>query len=170
MPLPLPPSSSGDGAALLWGFSAPLFCEPPRCVPAVNFSALPQFKKSLPPTALRAFWPVLTLSNAAGSSPLHPLLLAAGAGVRGTFLLGVAFRHVICGPYLISPPSETALRDLKASPGPASARVSWWLETSSIKTPFPGRLSVPRSLVSLFSLQYPCPTSLRRQWTAFLGA
>ena len=70
----------------------------------VNFSALPQFKKSLPPTALRAFWPVLTLSNAAGSSPLRPLLLAAGAGVRGTFLLGVAFRHVICGPYLISPP------------------------------------------------------------------
>ena len=70
----------------------------------VNFSTLPQFKKSLPPTALRAFWPVYTLSNAAGSSPLRPLLLAAGAGVRGTFLLGVAFRHVICGPYLISPP------------------------------------------------------------------
>ena len=70
----------------------------------VNFSALPQFRKSLPPTALRAFWPVLTLSNAAGSSPLRPLLQAAGAGVRGTFLLGVAFRHVICGPYLISPP------------------------------------------------------------------
>ena len=63
----------------------------------VNFSA-----KSLPPTALRAFRPVLTLSNAAGSSPLRPLLLAAGAGVRGTPLLGVAFRHVICGPYLIS--------------------------------------------------------------------
>ena len=71
----------------------------------VNFSALPQFKKSLPPTAVRAFWPVLTLSNAAGSSPFRPLLLAAGAGVWGTFLLGVAFRHVICGPYLISPPS-----------------------------------------------------------------
>ena len=70
----------------------------------VNFSAHPQFKKSLPPTALRAFWPVLTLSNAAGSSPIRPHLLAAGAGVRGTFLLGVAFRHVICGPYLISPP------------------------------------------------------------------
>ena len=70
-----------------------------------NFSALPQFKKSLPPTALRAFWPVLTLSNAAGSSPFRPHLLAAGAGVRGIFLLGVAFRHVICGPYLISPPS-----------------------------------------------------------------
>ena len=39
---------------------------------------------------------------------------------------------------------------LKASPGPASARVSWWLETSSIETPFPGRISVLSSFVSLF--------------------
>ena len=50
---------------------------------------LPQFKKS--PSALRAFWPVPTLRNAAGSSPFRPLLLVAGAGVWGTFLLGVAF-------------------------------------------------------------------------------
>ena len=71
-----------------------------------NFSlALPKFKKNLPPTALRAFWPVLTFSNAARSSPFRPLLLVAGAGVWGTFLLGVAFRHVICGPYLIFPSS-----------------------------------------------------------------
>ena len=61
-------------------------------------------KKKLPPTALRAFWPVPTLSNATGSSPFRPHLLVADAGVWGTFLLGVAFRHVICGPYLISPP------------------------------------------------------------------
>ena len=27
-PSPLPPSSSGDGPALLWSFSVPLFCEP----------------------------------------------------------------------------------------------------------------------------------------------
>ena len=72
----------------------------------VNFSlSLPQFKKNLPPTALRAFWPVLTLSNAARSSLFHPYLLVAGAGVWGAFLLGVAFRHIICGPYLIFPPS-----------------------------------------------------------------
>ena len=50
---------------------------------------LPQFKKS--PSALRAFWPVPTLRNAAGSSPFRPLLLVAGAGIWGTFLLGVAF-------------------------------------------------------------------------------
>ena len=35
-------------------------------------------------------------------------------------------------------------------PRPASARVSWCLETSSIKTPFLGRVSVPSSFVSLF--------------------
>ena len=52
-----------------------------------------------------AIGPVLTLSNAACSSPFRPYLLVAGAGVWGTFLLGVAFRHVICGPYLIFPPS-----------------------------------------------------------------
>ena len=43
---------------------------------------------------------VLTLSNAACSSPFRPHLLVVDAGVWGTFLLGVAFRHVICGFYL----------------------------------------------------------------------
>ena len=72
----------------------------------VNYSPLLSHSlKELPPTALRAFGPVLTLSSAARSSPFRPYLLAAGAGVRGIFLLGVDFRHVICGPYLISPPS-----------------------------------------------------------------
>ena len=102
-PCLLPPAGVGR---LFSGVSQPLrFANRRGVFRPVNFSALPQFKNSLPPTALRAFWPVLTLSNAAGSSPLRPLLLAAGAGIRGTFLLGVAFRHVICGPYLISPPS-----------------------------------------------------------------
>ena len=43
-----------------------------------------------------------------------------------------------------SPPSQVALRDSKTSPRPASARVSWCLETSSIKTP------ILSSFVSLF--------------------
>ena len=51
-----------------------------------------------------------------------------------------------------SPPSQVALRDSKTSPRPASARGSWCLETSSIKTPFPRRISVPSSFVSLFIL------------------
>ena len=42
----------------------------------------------------------LFLHNAARSSPFNPHLLVADASVWGTFLLGVAFRLVICGFYL----------------------------------------------------------------------
>ena len=42
-------------------------------------------KQKLPPTALRAFGPVLTLSNAAHSSPCRPHMLVACVGVWGTF-------------------------------------------------------------------------------------
>ena len=68
----------------------------------VNFSLLSHSLKKLPPTALRAFRLVLTLSNAYRSSPFRLHLLVADAGVWGTFLLGVAFMHVICGFYLFS--------------------------------------------------------------------
>ena len=104
---PLPASYLQRG----WGGSSLEFLSPfilrtaGRVFWPVNFSSLSHSLKNLPPTALRAFWPVPTLRNAAGSSPFHPLLLVAGAGVWGTFLLGVAFRHIICGPYLIFPPS-----------------------------------------------------------------
>ena len=46
--------------------------------------------------------------------------------------------------------SQVALQDSKTSPRPASVSVSWYLETSSITTPFPGWVSVPSSFVSLF--------------------
>ena len=69
--------------------------------------ALPQFRLLSHITSLRLpsghSGPVLTLSNAARSSlfrPPLPPLLVADAGVWGTFLLGIAFRHVICGFYL----------------------------------------------------------------------
>ena len=96
--------------ALLWSFSVPLFCEPPAvCSGQLIFSlAIPQFKRA-PCDCSQGLLLVLTLSNAAHSSPFRPHLLEAGAGVWGTFLLGVAFRHVICGPYLIFPPSLVAL-------------------------------------------------------------
>ena len=127
LPLSPPPASylqRGWGGSSL-EFLSPFVLRTARSVfRPVNFSLLSQFKK-LPPTALRAFRPVPTLRNAAGSSPFRPLLLVAGAGVWGTFLLGVAFRHIICGLYLIFPPSWVALGDLKTSPGPASTRVSW---------------------------------------------
>ena len=109
LPLAPPPPSylpRGWAGSSLEFLSHLCFANRRRCVPAGQFVlALPQFKKSLPPTALRAFRPVLTLSNAARSSPFRPHLLVAGAGVWGTYLLGVAFRHVICGPYLILHPS-----------------------------------------------------------------
>ena len=102
-PCLLPPEGMGR---LFSGVSQSLcFVNCRKCVRPVNFSLLSHSLKNLPPTALRAFWPVPTLSNAASSSPFRPHLLVAGAGVWGTFLLGVAFRHVICGPYLIFPPS-----------------------------------------------------------------
>ena len=64
-PCPPPPTSSGDGAALLCSFSVPLFCEPPAvCSGRSIFPSLSHSLRNLPPTALRAFWPVLTLSNA----------------------------------------------------------------------------------------------------------
>ena len=135
-PLPLPPASGGDGLvcrrlALLWSFSAPLFCEwRALCSGWLLFSlslAVPQFKLLSHKSSLRLLsgpsGPVLTLSNAARSSPFRPHLLVVDAGVWDTFLLGVAFRHISVG--FIFPPSSVALRDSKTSPRPASARVSW---------------------------------------------
>ena len=118
-PFSLPPAScllAGDGPichllALPWDCSVlPLFCGwPAVCSGRLIFSlslAIPQFKllshvSSLQlPSGHSAL--VLTLSNAALSSPFHPHLLVADAGLWGTFLLGVAFRHVICGFYYFS--------------------------------------------------------------------
>ena len=75
----------------------------------VNFLsfAVPQFKLVTHKSSLRLSsghsGPVLTLSNAARSPSFRPHVLVADAGVWGTFLLGVAFRHVICGFYLLFP-------------------------------------------------------------------
>ena len=40
--------------------------------------------------------------------------------------------------------------EIQNLPRPTSARVSWCLETSSIKAPFQRRISIPSSFVSLF--------------------
>ena len=103
-PCLLPPGGGWAGSSLEFLSPFVLQTTGSRFGP-VNFSLLSHSLKKLLLTALRAFGPVLTLSNAARSSPFHPHLLVAGAGVWGTFLLVVAFRHVICGPYLIFPPS-----------------------------------------------------------------
>ena len=57
----------------------------------VNFSLLSHSLKKLPPTALRAFGPVLTLSDAARSSPFRPHLLVADCGLLGYFSAGSCF-------------------------------------------------------------------------------
>ena len=112
-PTPLPPASCGAGLirsqlALLWTCSDPLFCEWPAVYSGQLifslFFAIPQFKLASHKSAIRLLsghsGPVLTLSNATHSSLFHPHLLVADAGVWGTFLLGVAFRHLIYGFYL----------------------------------------------------------------------
>ena len=102
----LPPVSGGAGPfrslrALLWTCSVTLFCEQPAmCSGRLIFSlsfVVPQFKLVTHKSSLRLSsghsGPVLTLSNAAGSSPFRSHLLVADAGVWGIFLLGVAFRQ-----------------------------------------------------------------------------
>ena len=62
--------------------------------------------------------PVLTLSNTGHSSLFRPHLLVADAGVWGTFLLGVAFRHVICWFYLFFLPVRLPSEIRKLTPDP----------------------------------------------------
>ena len=105
-PYRLPPTSSGDGAALLWSFSVPLFCEPPAvCSCRSVFLSFSHSLKKSPYDCSQGLLAGPHPKQCRRLLSVHPLLLVAGAGVWGTFLLGVAFRHVICGPYLISPPS-----------------------------------------------------------------
>ena len=89
---------------------------------------------------------VLTLSNAACSSLFSSRLLVADASVWGTFLLGVAFRHVIYGFHLFFLPVRLPSEIRKLPPDPPV--FSWCLDTSSIKTPLQKRIS--NSFVSLF--------------------
>ena len=107
-PSPLPPASSGAGP--VYSRLAPLDLPRPFVLGtagslfwSVNFLssfAVPQFKLVSHKSSLRLpsghSGPVLTLNNAAHSSPFR-YLLVADARVWDTFLLGVAFRHVICG-------------------------------------------------------------------------
>ena len=181
-PFPLPPASGGAGPVrsrliLLWTCLVPLFCERPAvCSGQVIFSlcfAIPQFKLLSHKSSLRLpsghSSPVLTLSNAARSSPFCPHFLVADAGVRGTFLLGVAFRHVICGFYLfflpVRLPSE--IRKLPPDPPVRGFPGVWKLPLLRLSS-LDGCPSL--ALLSLFLSFIFCPTSFRRQWASFLGA
>ena len=101
----LPPAGMGR---LFSGVSQSLCCEngrPAVCSGRLIFSpAIPQFKRA-PSDCSQGFQagPYPKQCCPLLSVPLR--LLVADAGIWGTFLLGVAFRHIICGPYFIFPPS-----------------------------------------------------------------
>ena len=84
--------------------------------------AIPQFKLLSHVTSLRlpsgCSGLVLTLNNAARSSPFCPHLLVVDAGIWVTFLLGIAFRHVICGFYLFFLPVRLPSEIRKLPPDP----------------------------------------------------
>ena len=112
---------------------------------------------------------LLFLSNATRSSLFSPHLLVADASVWGTFLLGDAFRHVICGFYLFFLPVMLPSEIWKLPPDPPVRGFPgvWklallWLPSQD------GFLSL--ALLSLFLSFMFFPTSFRRQWPAFLGA
>ena len=180
-PCLMPPAGDGpvwSQLALLWTCSVlPLFCKGPAvCSGRLIFSlslAIPPFKLLSHVSSLRLpsghLGPVLTLSNVSRSSLFHPHLLVVDVGVWGTFLLGVAFRHVICGFYLFFLPVRLPSEFRKLPPD-----LPVWGFPDVWKLPplrLPSRYGSPSlALLSLFLSFIFCPTSFQRQWAIFLGA
>ena len=92
----------------------------------------------------------------------------ADASIWGTFLLWVAFRHVICEFYLfffpVRFPSE--IQTLPLDPPMRGFCGVWKLPL--LWLPYCGR-SLSLALLSLFLSCIFCPTSFWRQWAAFMG-
>ena len=103
-------------------------------------------------------------------APLHsaPNLLVADTRVWGTFLLGVAFRHVICGFYIFFLPVRLPSEIQKLPPDPLVRGFPsvWKLPLITLPS-WDGSPSL--TLLSLFLSFIFCPTSFWRQWAAFLG-
>ena len=104
--------------------------------------------------------------DASHSSVQPPL--AGGGFIWGTFLLGIAFRHVICGFYLFFLPVRLPSEIWKLPPDlQVRGFPGVW------KLPLLGLPSQDRSpsltLLPLFLSFIFCPTSFWRQWAAFLG-
>ena len=127
--------------------------------------AIPQFKLLSHVSSLQLpsghSGPVLTLSNAAGSSPSHPHLLVADVGVWGTFLLGVAFRHIICGFYLFFLPIRLPSKIQKLPPDPPVRGFPGVWKLPLLRLPSQDG-SPSLALLSLFLPFIFCPTSFRR--------
>ena len=79
----------------------------------------------------------------------RPHLLVAGAGVWGTFLLGVAFRHIMWALFNFSSQLGCPPR-FENFPKTRQHEGFLVIGNFLFKTPFPGQVSIPSSLVSLF--------------------
>ena len=164
---PLPPASSRDGPvrrqlALLWTCSVPLLSKLLAvCSGRLIFSLSLLLSHSLS-CYLRlapSDCPQGTQAQSLPSAPLCcPHLLVVDVGVWGTFLLGVAFRHVICGFYLfflpVRLPSE--IRKLPPNPPVRGFPGVWKLPLSRLSSR-DGSPSV--ALLSLYLSLIFCPTS-----------
>ena len=135
--------------------------------------AVPHFKLVTHKSSLRLSsghsGPVLTLSDAARSSPFRPHLLVVDVGIWGTFLLGVAFRHVICEVYLFFPfqlGCPPRFKNFPPDPPVRGFPGIWKLPLLRLPS-HDGSPSI--AFLSVFLSFIFCPTSFRRQWAAFLG-
>ena len=124
---------------------------------------------------LALLWYCLVLCSRNGRVvPLAPLLSAPTCWWRmkasgGTFLLGVAFRLVICGFYLFLLPVRLPSGIQKLPPDPPVRGFPGVWKLPLLRLPFWDR-SPSLNLLSLFLSFLFCPTSFQRQWAAFLGA
>ena len=92
----------------------------------------------------------------------------ADVSVWGTFLLGAAFRHVICGFYLffllVRLPSE--IQKFPLDPPVRGFPGVWKLPLLGLPS---WDKSLSLTLLSLFLSFIFCPTSFWRKWASFLG-
>ena len=91
-PSPLPPTSSGDGPALLWSFSVPLFCEPQAvCSGRLVFSiAFQQFKRA-PSDCSQGLWAGPYPKQCLPLLSVPPLFVGGECGRLGYFSSGSCF-------------------------------------------------------------------------------
>ena len=96
-------------------------------------------------------------------------LAGGGCGRLGTFLLGVAFRHVSCGFYLFFLPVRLPSEIRKLPPDPPVRGFPGVRKLPLLWLPSQDR-SPSLALLSLFLSFISFPASFRRRWAAFLGS
>ena len=91
-PSPLPPSSSGVGAALLWSFSVPLFCQPPAvCSGQLIFPSLSHSLKKSPSDCSQGLLAGPHPKQCCRFLSVQPPLAGGGCGRLGYFSNGSCF-------------------------------------------------------------------------------